>query len=953
MTMTLMPNQRLHGFTVTRVRPCQELRGTLYEMKHDRTGAELCWLDNGLPNKLFSITFMTLPEDDTGVFHILEHSTLCGSRKYPVREPFVELLKSSMNTFLNAMTASDFTTYPVSSRNEKDYLNLVSIYLDAVFAPRFREDPNIFYQEGWHIETEPEMAYKGVVFNEMKGAMSGAGRVISAKLDKMLYPDTSYGFNSGGDPEAIPTLSYERFFEMYRRFYHPSNARIYLDGSVPLEKTLEMLEEYLSGYEKAERPQILVQVPKAGREENEYELDPGEDPEDKGRLSIGKLIGSWQDRSKVMAADVLFTALLDHNESPLMRAVLDSGLAQSVDYEIEDDTAQGSVILLFKDVKDGKEEELLALVEETAERLAKEGIDREDLEAALSRLSFSARQAQEPAGLMHEFRALSTWLYGGDPMDGLCLEPLIAEVRGMLRTDGFESLLREVLCDPAGRVVLVTKPSLTLGEERQAREKEALSRQTGAWDERALAENREKVARLVAWQATEDTPEQLATIPKLHLADIGEGAPVLGTQEKTVDGVRVLYHPGACPGLIHVAMYFTLSDLALEDLPRAQLMARVIGDLPTTKHSVPELTRLLGLYVGDYGFSVQATPYLDTQEACVRFAVTMSVLEEHFEPAIDLMAELLTQTCFEDSEHLEELIAQMQISNRSVCVTAGHAVGMTDARSHFSAAGAASAYLSGTPFIRFMGEEKRLDEGDLALQGAFMAGVQKKTFCRARLVLSLTAPEMHDLSRLTSQLPEGTGISWSNTYAAGLPMREAVSIPAQVGYAVLSAKAAKPYDPCWNVAETILSLGYLWNQVRVQGGAYGAGVRFTRRGQMTAYSYRDPTPVHTLQLYEGMADALEASAGEDIEQYIISTIAKDEPLLTPEDEGLREDLYAFTAVTEEMRRQERRRMLETDEKALRDTAGVIRELLKEAAVCVVAPQKALEKAEDLTPVALN
>jgi len=359
----------IHGFEINRSREVTELNGTLYEMVHTQTGARLCWLDNGQANKLFGIAFTSLPSDDTGVFHILEHSVLCGSEKYPVKEPFVELLKSSLNTFLNAMTYPEKTVYPVSSRNRQDYLNLVSVYLDAVFAPRFLHDKSIFLQEGWRIEEEDgKPCYKGVVYNEMKGALSDELGLISRKFTSLLFPDTPYGFNSGGSPTAVRKLTYEQFIDTYRETYHPSNAFVYLDGSVPLEETLALLDEYFSRYEKKDTlPAFTMQQPKSVETTDFFEIKEGELVEDKGSLSFGKIICDWKNRYKAQAVRVLGDALTSNNESPLKKALLDSGLAKNITFSSRTTGLQPYVMIYIKGVKDGASDSIMKLLHDEAE----------------------------------------------------------------------------------------------------------------------------------------------------------------------------------------------------------------------------------------------------------------------------------------------------------------------------------------------------------------------------------------------------------------------------------------------------------------------------------------------------------------------------------------------------------------------------------------------------------
>ena len=421
---------QLHGFTVTAVRDVPGKDAQLVEMLYEKTQTELVWYKSQESNKLFSIAFKTLPEDSTGVFHILEHSVLCGSDKYPVKEPFVELLKSSMNTFLNAMTFPDKTMYPVSSRNEQDFLNLTSVYLDAVFAPKILSNPNIFYQEGWHYEPDGDgLRYNGVVFNEMKGAMSGVDGVVEQAVQDLLFPDNCYGYNSGGDPRAIPDLTYEQFLDSYRKNYHPTNARIYLDGDIPVERTLALIESYLAAFTLGSRQELTPQTPKAAQLTVTYEAASEEDLDSKAHFVLTRILGNWDDKTGILAAKVLGDVLCGSNDAPLKRAVLSAGLGQDVTLDIMDGVYQPWMVLRVHNMQPGNAAALDALLAETARNLAAQGLDKEALTASINRLAFQVKDMHEPQALIRCINAMDSWLYGGDPMLYLTYDEAIDRLR--------------------------------------------------------------------------------------------------------------------------------------------------------------------------------------------------------------------------------------------------------------------------------------------------------------------------------------------------------------------------------------------------------------------------------------------------------------------------------------------------------------------------------------------
>ena len=406
------------GFKVTRIRTSDEFHGRMVELIYEKTGTEVVWMDNGLANKLFSVIFKTLPENSTGVFHILEHSLLNGSKKFPVREPFVQLLKTSMNTFLNALTFPDMTIFPVSSRNTRDYLNLAEVYLDSVFAPLFLENPFIFYQEAWHIEEgEDGYAFNGVVYNEMKGSMSSLDRLVEQKVMEGMFPDHCYGYNSGGEPAVIPQLTYEDARNTYLKYYHPSNAKIFLDGDIPAEETFDLIESYLSQYEKREGSfDIPYQIPAFSETTISYELPKEEDPEDKEILSIGVLFGTWEERAKNLAVGVLKNVLFDSNESPIKRALLSSGLAKEMIVGVEDSFQQSYLQITVKNMLSGKADEVIKVIKEAAANELEKGIDRKALIASENLMEFRMLEPDEPQGLDHVLSATGSWIYGGDPI---------------------------------------------------------------------------------------------------------------------------------------------------------------------------------------------------------------------------------------------------------------------------------------------------------------------------------------------------------------------------------------------------------------------------------------------------------------------------------------------------------------------------------------------------------
>ncbi|MBQ5335348.1 MAG: insulinase family protein [Oscillospiraceae bacterium] len=947
------------GFTVTRIRSSEELGGRVVELIYDKTATPVCWVDNGQENKLFSIAFRTLPEDSTGVFHILEHSVLCGSAKYPVREPFVELLKSSINTFLNAMTFPDKTMYPVSSRNTRDFLNLTGVYLDAVFAPRILTDPNIFYQEGWHIEQDEagNLSYKGVVFNEMKGAMSGPERIAEQKMIELLFPDTCYGFNSGGDPAVIPNLTYEQFCATYRRCYHPSNALIFLDGAVPMEETLTLIAEYLSQFARStDLPEFTEQKPVSVRAAAKYELDQDEPLTDKSYLSVGRIVGDWRDRTRLTAFSVLNLVLTGTNDAPLKRAVLSSGLAQEMTVSLDPSVLQPYMSIDLRNIKDGSADEIPALIRKTAAELADKGLDREALEAAADMLEFQVMEPAEPQGLDRCINAMSTWLYGGDPMDCLEYGKAFAGVREMIRTGGMEQLLRELFAEGTDTVLLL-EPSHSYGEELRADEAARLGAVAERWTEEERAENARMNERLRVWQQTPDTPEQLAALPQLPLSEVSEIPPHISTEIRTDQGVTVLFHRLPCREIEHITLYFRLTDAKPDELAQLQFISTLFTELPTAQHSALDLRKALDSTVGRVSFSIGSSSLLnDRRSVTPYFCVTFSVLRSKREKAEQLVLEVMQQTDFSQREKVRERLVQLIDRIKQSKIGYGHSFAALTAMSRYSAESAFGELLSGNTAAERISRFCDDFDAEYAAFEALAERVMKQTFCRSRLIAaSVTAAEEVPVSGLLAALPEGTAVPERTAYSVDLPEKAGVVIPAQIGFSAQCwdlDEAGMAFSGSLRVGAKILSLGYLWNQVRVQGGAYGTGLRIGRKGGVSTYSFRDPTPSASVQANAGMSEFMRqfCESGEPLTGYIISTISDTEPLRSPQAEAAAADLLWMSGNTDEMRRKTRREMLTTDREQLLSDCAVWDAFAANGAFCIVAAENQLADAEGLTRI---
>ena len=955
--MVFEQNRQYAGFTVRAIRESTELHGRTILMEHDATGAGLFWVDNGAENMVFSITFRTPPEDSTGVFHILEHSVLCGSERYPVREPFVELLKSSMNTFLNAMTFQDMTMYPVASRNPRDLLNLTGVYLDAVFAPMVIRDRKRFCQEGWHISRNEagEPVYNGVVLNEMKGSMSDTDTLIDRQIMRQLFPDTCYGQNSGGDPEEITGLTWEHFCEQYRRHYHPSNALIYLDGAVPMEEMLPLIASYLDRYERREDlPVFRIQKPAGSEQTIRYELGQEEPEEDRSHLTLARITGTWQDRTDNMARGIICDVLTGSNEALLKRTALERGLAQDLSVSVDDTVLQSWITIHADNVTDGKEEELLSLIRETGEKIRREGLDRRAVEASLNRAVYALREEEEPQGIGRCIRCVGTWIYGGDPTEALETAGMVRELKEYLENGRFDGLAADMLLNRENLVTLRTLPSRTLGEEKRREEAERLRRITKAWTPEEKEANDRLNGEIAAWQNAPDDPEDLKTLPRLTKADADIEPEWVETDLRSSGGVQIMAHRLNCNGVVHLRAYFALTDYTLEELTRLSQLTGMLGRLPTAEHDALTLQQEIKRWTGSVGFAILTRAETGQDETCTPYLTAfVSALEENAVTAWKLLAEILTSTRFGDRGKMTEMFRQNEIGARQRILSAGHLIGVRNVLSHYSAEGAVRNALDGDPAAACIHTLAREPEKEMPELMRLSERLMKETLCRRRMTVSVTSTEDLSPEELIAAFPEGTPAPAACAYRTDTPQNAGFRIPAQIGFTARGyrlSRAGLQFDGRMWLASSVLTLGYLWNRVRIRGGAYGAGLQIDRSGNIYSWSYRDPTPAKTLEADSGAADFLRtfAEQGEDLDQYIISALNELNPLLSPREKGSLADSRYMNGYTREEAERIRRQILYAVPGDLVRCAEWLEPFGRDGAVCVVAHQDALKECKGLT-----
>ena len=951
--MKLKRIEAMHGFTFEEPIAIEEIGAVAHRAVYKKNGAELLFLEREDTNKTFAITFKTIPEDSTGVFHILEHSVLCGSQKYPVKEPFVELLKGSLKTFLNAFTFSDKTMYPVSSRNEKDFLNLVDVYMDAVLNPVAVTRPDIFRQEGWHYEVGEgrELSYKGVVFNEMKGAYSSADEIELELMSAQLYRGTPYAYDSGGDPEVIPTLTYEAFVNAHRRYYHPSNARIFLDGKVDLDKTLALLDGYLCGYERVEVKADIARVVPSGRSEREveYEISDSESPEGKCRVCLGFMTHGYEDRRTGIALGVIMDAIAGTNDSPFRRAMLDSGLVEDASFISYDGIMENSVVLELKNVRreDMKRAEALAI--EVIESIVRDGIDRSALGASFSAMEFRVREQDSagfPQGINYAIAVHDTWLYGGDPTLPLFFEEDIRALREAMDTRYYEDLLSRIFLSSKHSAALYMIPSATLGKEREVGERARLCAAREALSDAELERIIAEGEALVTWQATPDSEQALETLPSLSVEDIDPEPEKIHFENYKIDTVPALYTPVQSKGITYARLLFDATDLSTDELSDLSLMTELYRQLKTESYSAKDLQTKIKSELGSMSFTTLVLS--KGGEAHAYLSVSVSVLDSALDKVAPLVREVLLTTDFSDTEAIGRIVKQLKSSACESVSAAGHSAAISRCAAYTSVESAISEYTDGIEFCKYL---KALDEGFADKKSALalrLAALSRRLVSRARLTVCHAGIRRDEFaSALISIIPNGEACIEKTPVMPLGARREAIVVPSSVSYAAQTGNVLRYCDKMHGslgVVRTVLSYGYLWGEIRVQGGAYGAGFLQRRNGCIGYYTYRDPDAARSVGKFAESVDYLRALAaeGEDVTDYVIGAVGESDILITPKVMAALSVTAYLTGDTYEDRLLRRQQMINTSHADIAVAADLIERMQSEGCVCVVGGREKLE-----------
>lgn len=961
----------LNAYEVLEQRPLDDLHSEGCILRHKKSGARIAVIANDDDNKVFYVGFRTPPEDSTGVPHIIEHTVLCGSDKYPVKDPFVELVKGSLNTFLNAMTYPEKTIYPVASCNDKDFQNLMSVYMDAVFHPNIYKYQEIFKQEGWHYELEDEdspITINGVVYNEMKGAFSSADDVLQRQILNSLFPDTSYRNESGGDPDFIPDLTYEAYLDFHRRYYHPCNSYIYLYGDMDVAEKLRWLdEEYLSHYKKITIDSaIREQEPFAKPVElvKKYPISSTETEEDNTYLSYNLVVGTVLDKKLYLAFDILDYALVSAPGAPVKKALLDAGIGKDITGGYDSGTMQPIFSFIAKNANGSQKEEFLSVIRETLKQQVKDGIDKKALLAGINGSEFRYREAdfgQFPKGLLYGIQCLDSWLYDDmQPFMHLEASETYRFLKEQVKTDYFEQLIQTYLLDNPHASVVVIEPEKGLN----AKKEEQLAKKLAAYKESL---SKEEIQQLIAdtkhlkqYQEEPSPREDLEKIPMLCREDMKREAAPLINQEREVDGVTVIHHSMFSNGIAYLRFLFDIRDFAVEDIPYVGLLKYVLGYVDTEHYGYAELSNEINIHTGGIGCSFGVYPHMSGEEQMkVMFEVKTKVLMEELPEAGKLITEMIKTSILSDEKRLLEILGQLKSRLQASLSSVAHSVASMRAMSYFSRAAYYQDAVGGILFeqkIADLAEHFEEKKADLI---AKLEELTRRIFTPERMSVSVVCEEKdfeavgREIGQLKQALYPSEGTAVRNLPPLVLEQKnEGFTDASKVQYVARTGNFKRhgfEYNGALRILKVIMGYDYLWINIRVKGGAYGCMNSYMRNGDTYFVSYRDPNLEKTNEIYDGIPEYLENFTADerDMTKYIIGTVSDLDTPLNPNAKGARSMTALLQGITQEDLQRERDEVIGATEKDIRALKDMIASVLEEHNLCVIGNEEKLNEQKEL------
>lgn len=947
----------------------EDVQSDGFILRHKKSGARIAILSNNDDNKVFYIGFRTPPEDETGVPHIIEHTTLCGSKKFPVKDPFIELAKGSLNTFLNAMTYPDKTVYPIASCNDQDFKNLMDVYLDAVFNPNITKYEEIFKQEGWHYELtgkDDELKINGVVYNEMKGAYSSPDEVLSSQIYRSLFPDNTYSKDSGGNPEYIPKLTYEAYLDFYHKYYHPSNSYIYLYGDMDVVERLEWLDkEYLSLYDYKKVNSEINKQPafdKIKNVEAQYSITMDDSQENKTYLSYNRVVGDTLDEMLYQAFDVLDYALVSSPGAPVKQALIDAGIGDDVYGSYDAGILQPVFSFVAKNANASQADEFESIIENTLKEVVKTGINKEALLAGINSSEFKFREAdfgQFPKGLLFGLNCLDSWLFD-DMKPFIHLECLgtFAKLRKAVDTDYFEKLIQEYLLDNTHGSSVTVKPKRGLGNEREEVLAKELSDYKASLSDEEIKKLIEDTEHLKKYQEEPSSDEDLRKLPMLTRADMKKNAMPFSNIEDELLDVKVVRHDIESNGIDYISFLFDAGDFAQSELGYLGFFTNALGLVSTEKYSYTDLANATNIYTGGISTGTASHPDIkDRNNFVFKLEVKLKVLEKNLDKALELMEQMLLSSDFTDTKRLGELVAQIKARLQANLSSSGHLVAAMRSMSSFSRYALYQDELKGIAFYRSICRiEKELSESPKSVSDK-LAAIAKKLFARNRMLISFTGNNeaygnaKPSLEKVIAGFDKMSVIG-NQAEVHFNTAKEAFIDASQIQYVAKTGDficEGYEYTGALRLLRIILSYDYLWINVRVKGGAYGCMNTFLRSGESYFVSYRDPNLSDTLDVYDRIPEYIKSFSPDerDMTKYIIGTFSALDTPMNPEAKGSRSLSAYLEGITYEQIQKERNEILNAQPEDIRRLADLVEAVLKKDSICVIGNENMIKESAGL------
>ena len=947
----------------------EDVQSDGFILRHKKSGARIAILSNNDDNKVFYIGFRTPPEDETGVPHIIEHTTLCGSKKFPVKDPFIELAKGSLNTFLNAMTYPDKTVYPVASCNDQDFKNLMDVYLDAVFNPNITKYEEIFKQEGWHYELtgkDDELKINGVVYNEMKGAYSSPDEVLSSQIYRSLFPDNTYSKDSGGNPEYIPKLTYEAYLDFYHKYYHPSNSYIYLYGDMDVVERLEWLDkEYLSLYDYKKVNSEINKQPAFDEIKNveaQYSITMDDSQENKTYLSYNRVVGDTLDEMLYQAFDVLDYALVSSPGAPVKQALIDAGIGDDVYGSYDAGILQPVFSFVAKNANASQADEFESIIENTLKEVVKTGINKEALLAGINSSEFKFREAdfgQFPKGLLFGLNCLDSWLFD-DMKPFIHLECLgtFAKLRKAVDTDYFEKLIQEYLLDNTHGSSVTVKPKRGLGNEREEALAKELSDYKASLSDEEIKKLIEDTEHLKKYQEEPSSDEDLRKLPMLTRADMKKNAMPFSNIEDELLDVKVVRHDIESNGIDYISFLFDAGDFAQSELGYLGFFTNALGLVSTEKYSYTDLANATNIYTGGISTGTASHPDIkDRNNFVFKLEVKLKVLEKNLDKALELMEQMLLSSDFTDTKRLGELVAQIKARLQANLSSSGHLVAAMRSMSSFSRYALYQDELKGVAFYRSICRiEKELSESPKSVSDK-LAAIAKKLFARNRMLISFTGNNeaygnaKPSLEKVISGFDKMSAVG-NQAEVHFNTAKEAFIDASQIQYVAKTGDficEGYEYTGALRLLRIILSYDYLWINVRVKGGAYGCMNTFLRSGESYFVSYRDPNLSDTLDVYDRIPEYIKSFSPDerDMTKYIIGTFSALDTPMNPEAKGSRSLSAYLEGITYEQIQKERNEILNAQPEDIRRLADLVKAVLKKDSICVIGNENMIKESAGL------